>query len=134
MTARRPSAYLISLQEEQRRAEVTLPGQPDIQPEKQENNKTEIQQDGKTEIQKNSQADNQPARKTGKQQNSRTLRQKPSRAAQERIKATFYLEPEDIMAIDELQMLRFRATGNKPMKSEIVSEAIKLLKQQNSKT
>ncbi len=51
----------------------------------------------------------------------------------QRIKATFYLPPEDIIAIDEMQTKRFREKGKKPEKSELVSEAIQLLsKQQNS--
>ena len=44
-----------------------------------------------------------------------------------RIKATFYLEPEDIIAIDEMQTKRFREHGKKPEKSELVSEAIQTL-------
>jgi hypothetical protein len=44
-----------------------------------------------------------------------------------RIKATFYLRPEDIIAIDEMQTKRFREHGKKPEKSELVSEAIQAL-------
>ena len=76
------------------------------------------------------------------QQDSRTARQlnvQPSEhpdsktVKQQRIKATFYLQPEDIIAIDEMQTKRFREKGKKPEKSELVSEAIQLLsKQQNS--
>jgi hypothetical protein len=76
------------------------------------------------------------------QQNSKTARhltvQGPEHldskpAKQQRIKATFYLQPEDIIAIDEMQTKRFRENGKKPEKSELVSEAIQLLsKQQNS--
>jgi hypothetical protein len=53
--------------------------------------------------------------------------QKPDgrrRAKRERIKATFYLEAEDVLAIDSLQMEAFRATGKKPERSELVSRAI----------
>jgi hypothetical protein len=45
----------------------------------------------------------------------------------QRIKTTFYLQPEDIIAIDELQIKRFRERSKKPEKSELVSEAIQLL-------
>lgn len=44
---------------------------------------------------------------------------------QGRIKVTVYLEPEDVIAIDELQIQEFRRAGKKPEKSEIVSRAIK---------
>ena len=53
-------------------------------------------------------------------------------AKQRRIKATFYLRPDDIIAIDEMQTKRFRAQGKKPEKSELVSEAIQLLAQQST--
>jgi hypothetical protein len=50
-----------------------------------------------------------------------------------RIKATFYLYPEDIVAIDQMQTERFRKLGKKPERSHIVSEAIQyLFSQQNS--
>jgi hypothetical protein len=44
-----------------------------------------------------------------------------------RIKATFYLNPEDILAIDGMQSDGFRQTGKKPERSEIVSRAIQAL-------
>ena len=47
-----------------------------------------------------------------------------------RIKATFYLNPEDILAIDSMQSDEFRQTGKKPERSEIVSQAIQALKEQ----
>lgn len=47
-----------------------------------------------------------------------------------RIKATFYLNPEDILAIDEMQSNEFRRTGKKPERSHIVSQAIQLFKEQ----
>ena len=47
-----------------------------------------------------------------------------------RIKATFYLHPEDIIAIDEMQTKRFREHGKKPEKSELVSEAIQAFSKQ----
>ena len=49
-----------------------------------------------------------------------------------RIKATFYLHPEDIIAIDEMQTKRFREHGKKPEKSELVSEAIQALSKQRN--
>ena len=42
----------------------------------------------------------------------------------QRIKATFYLEPEDILAIDHLQTEAFRESGKKPERSVLVSQAI----------
>ena len=49
-----------------------------------------------------------------------------------RIKATFYLNPEDVLAIDEMQSNEFRQTGKKPERSELVSRAIQALKEQHS--
>jgi hypothetical protein len=54
--------------------------------------------------------------------------QRPSK--QRRIKATFYLNPEDVLAIDEMQSNEFRRTGKKPERSQIVSQAIQAFKQQ----
>jgi hypothetical protein len=60
-----------------------------------------------------------------------TSRQLDSETAKpRRIKATFYLHKEDIIAIDEMQTKRFREQGKKPEKSELVSEAIQALSQQ----
>ncbi len=53
-------------------------------------------------------------------------RQQPKK--QQRIKATFYINPEDVLAIDELQSSEFRQTGKKPERSEIVSRAIQAFK------
>jgi hypothetical protein len=47
-----------------------------------------------------------------------------------RFKATFYLDIEDIKAIDDLQATEMQMTGKKPEKSQIVSRAIKAYKQQ----
>jgi hypothetical protein len=49
-----------------------------------------------------------------------------------RVKVTVYLQPEDVVAIDEMQIAGFKKTGKKPEKSEIVSRAIQLLKQSDS--
>jgi len=68
---------------------------------------------------------------TVKQQDSLTVKRLDSQPAKpRRIKATFYLHPEDIIAIDEMQTKRFREHGKKPEKSELVSEAIQVLSQQ----
>ena len=53
-------------------------------------------------------------------------------AKQRRIKATFYLNPEDVLAIDEMQSNEFRRTGKKPERSQIVSQAIQAFKQQRA--
>ena len=52
-------------------------------------------------------------------------------AKRSRIKATFYLYPEDILAIDAMQSDEFRRTNKKPERSEIVSRALQALKKQN---
>jgi hypothetical protein len=51
-------------------------------------------------------------------------------AKRQRIKATFYLNPEDVLAIDEMQSEEFRKTSKKPERSEIVSRAIQAFKEQ----
>jgi hypothetical protein len=73
----------------------------------------------------------QRASQTSKHPDILTSRQPNSQTAkQQRIKATFYLRPVDIIAIDEMQTKRFRERGKKPEKSELVSEAIQLLSRQ----
>jgi len=57
-------------------------------------------------------------------------KQRPSK--RRRIKATFYLNPEDVLAIDEMQSNEFRRRGKKPERSEIVSQAIQAFKQQHA--
>jgi len=50
----------------------------------------------------------------------------------QRIKATFYLEAADIVAIDRMQTEEFTRTGKKPERSQLVSRAIQaLIKQQD---
>ncbi|MDQ3704979.1 MAG: hypothetical protein M3437_07120 [Chloroflexota bacterium] len=62
---------------------------------------------------------------TGERSDSQTVKQP-------RVKATFYLNPEDIVAIDQMQTEDFKRTGKKPERSHIVSRAIQnLLRQQN---
>jgi hypothetical protein len=73
-------------------------------------------------------AHGQPDSQTSKQPDALTARHLDSKPAKpRRIKATFYLRPEDIIAIDEMQTKRFREHGKKPEKSELVSEAIQAL-------
>ena len=70
----------------------------------------------------------QPVSQTSNQSDVLTVKQLDSKPAKpRRIKATFYLRPEDIIAIDEMQTNRFREHGKKPEKSELVSEAIQAL-------
>ena len=86
----------------------------------------EAQQPMKTAEQLDTQTVEQPDSKTSKHLPSKT-------AKQPRIKATFYLTADDIIAIDTMQTNQFRLNGKKPEKSELVSEAIQLLfRQQNS--
>ena len=73
-------------------------------------------------------AHGQPASQTSRQSDVLTVKQLDSKSVKpRRIKATFYLRPEDIIAIDEMQTKRFREHGKKPEKSELVSEAIQAL-------
>ena len=48
-----------------------------------------------------------------------------------RIKATFHLSMDDVLAIDRLQITMFSKTGKKPERSHIVSEALQLLAKHN---
>jgi hypothetical protein len=73
-------------------------------------------------------AHGQPDSQTSKHPDVLTVKHLDSKPAKpRRIKATFYLRPEDIIAIDEMQTKRFREHGKKPEKSELVSEAIQAL-------
>jgi hypothetical protein len=49
-----------------------------------------------------------------------------------RIKRTFHLPPEDVLLLDELQLTDHRRTGKKPELSALVSEAIRLLRDQRN--
>ncbi len=71
---------------------------------------------------------------TLEQPDSQEARQSDSKAIRaQRIKATFYLEPADIVAIDRMQTEEFTRTGKKPERSHLVSRAIQALtKQQDS--
>jgi hypothetical protein len=46
------------------------------------------------------------------------------------VKATVYLTPDDVLAIDHIQSEEFRATGKKPRRSAVVSRAIQLFAEQ----
>ncbi len=47
-----------------------------------------------------------------------------------RMKRTFHLPPEDVYALDAIQADDHRRTGRKPELSHLVSEAIRLLREQ----
>ncbi|MCS6936946.1 MAG: hypothetical protein NZ610_05650 [Candidatus Bipolaricaulota bacterium] len=49
------------------------------------------------------------------------------------VKATFYLAPEDIIALEELQLQIRKREGRKANKSELMREAIALLVKEYSK-
>lgn len=72
---------------------------------------------GIPELEQSAEAITSPAKQTGRRS---------------RIKATFYLNPEDVLAIDSLQSDEFRRTGKKPERSEIVSRAIQAFKEQQT--
>ena len=66
--------------------------------------------------------------KTAKPQDAKEFEQYNGKP--ELIKATFYLYPEQILAIDEMQSAEFRKTRKKPDRSELVRRAIMLLHDQ----
>jgi hypothetical protein len=47
------------------------------------------------------------------------------------VKATVYLTPDDVLAIDRIVSDEFRATGRKPRRSTVVSRAIQLYAEQH---
>ena len=49
-----------------------------------------------------------------------------------RIKRTFHLPPDVVLLLDELQVADHRRTGRKPELSALVSEAIRLLRDQRA--
>jgi hypothetical protein len=65
-----------------------------------------------------------PSKRSASQASKQPDNQTP---VQPRIKATFYLTREDIVAIDRLQIGVFLETGKKPERSQIVSQSIQLL-------
>lgn len=54
-------------------------------------------------------------------------------AASGLVKATFYLSPDDVIALEELQLAIRKRTGRKMNKSELMREAIALLVKEYSK-
>ena len=59
--------------------------------------------------------------------------QKASKPADElptKVKATFYLWPDDITALEELKLEHWKQAGEKTDKSQLIRQAIKLLKDQ----
>ena len=74
--------------------------------------------------------DEKPTSKPARQQDSKTATKRPKR-----VKATFYLSEDDIITLEELKIEHRRQTGEKTDKSQLIREAINLLKSQyNSKT
>ncbi|GEM_PF-1504292 len=57
----------------------------------------------------------------------------PEGAAPGLVKATFYLAPDDVIALEELQLQIRKRTGRKANKSELMREAIALLVKEYSK-
>jgi hypothetical protein len=65
---------------------------------------------------------------TAEQPTDQSAKQQDAQAAKPpRVKATFYLTAEDVIAIDTMQTNEFRSTGKKPERSELVSRAIQEL-------
>lgn len=57
-------------------------------------------------------------------------RQDGGEPEQPRVKATFYLTRDDVLAIDRMQGVVFMETGKKPERSQLVSQAIQLMADQ----
>ncbi len=49
-------------------------------------------------------------------------------------KVTLYVRPEQVMALEEIQLAQRKLTGKKPKKSELVQEALDLLINKYSNT
>ena len=112
------SAYTLALQKVQ--------GEQTIQTEEQ----SDTQAPNHLDIEPSKQETSQPAQ--GEQTTQLTEQPASKPEKQQRTKATYYLNMEDIIAIDTMQTQRYRATGKKPEKSELVSQAIQLLFQQEN--
>ncbi len=93
---------------------------------------------GESDIQTAERSDAQPLEQPDSQEleqpDSQELGRLDNKAAKtQRIKATFYLDAADIVAIDRMQTEEFTRTGKKPERSHLVSRAIQALaKQQGS--
>jgi hypothetical protein len=128
------SAYALALEKVQGEQPSQTEEQSNIQPSEQLTTQptkgdTTIQTANHSTRQTEKQSDIQTAKHTA----SQLLQQADSKPdKQQRTKATYYLNMEDIITIDTIQTKRFRATGKKPEKSELVSEAIQLLSKQEN--
>lgn len=67
---------------------------------------------------------------TAKRRDRKTARREPAEPEVNRVKATFYLNPEQVVALEELRLEHFKETGEKIDKSELVRRAIDLLARQ----
>lgn len=133
-TPKTKSAYSLALEKVQGEQPSQTEEQSNIPPSEQKTSQTAK---GDTTIQ----TDNHSTSKTEKQLDTQTAEHTVSQLLQhsdskpdkqQRTKATYYLNMEDIISIDTIQTKRFRATGKKPEKSELVSEAIQLLSKQEN--
>ncbi|MCS6902938.1 MAG: hypothetical protein NZO41_01510 [Candidatus Bipolaricaulota bacterium] len=61
------------------------------------------------------------------------IAKKASEAGAGLVKATFYLDPNDIVSLEELQLTIRKREGRKANKSELMREAIALLVKEYSK-
>jgi hypothetical protein len=133
-TPKTKSAYALALEKVQEEQSSQTEEQLNIQPPEQTVSQPAK---GETIIQtanhSNSKIEKQSDIQTAEQTAIQPLQQADSKPdKQQRTKATYYLNIEDIISIDTIQTKRFRATGKKPEKSELVSEAIQLLSKQEN--
>ena len=68
--------------------------------------------------------------KPAKRRARKTARQEPTEPELNRVKVTFYLNPEQVVALEELRLKHFKETTEKIDKSELVRKAIDLLAKQ----
>ena len=68
--------------------------------------------------------------KPAKRRARKTTPEKPPEPEVNRVKATFYLNPEQVVALEELRLKHFKEKGEKIDKSELVRKAIDLLAKQ----
>ena len=65
--------------------------------------------------------------KPAKPRASKKAPEKPAEPEVNRVKVTFYLNPEQVVALEELRLQHFKDTREKIDKSELVRKAIDLL-------
>ena len=70
------------------------------------------------------------ARKPAKRSPRKKARPEETKPEIKRVKATFYLNPEQVAALEELRWKRYKETGDRIDKSELVRKAIDLLASQ----